>query len=505
MGLLEKRTAAISSPVMSPSSAAPLEIRSPYLSYVQPSLDCTDRVAVKQAVQARADLLQPFLEQLNSFGDRVRRVQLVRDPSLPHSPLCIINTSDDGDVDRIQLNGMAVLLLPPNHRLPLPPSSSSPLLLHHDTPVDWDSHSRMLPAYHKLVERVVNHHSNVVCTSITSSCLVVGVTRKGYIPWGESELPKHVDNHRVRVIERRCRHAVGDDEYRTRMDVIKPGATIAVEGTNNIGTIGAYLPSPPSPRFLTCCHVVHPSSCSAHGITAGFDIKPITQPTSQRWKRDCERTAPSFFRMFSSPPTIVAGEARSVRYGNHPVQIDGLSLNIGIDAALCKASELRAWSTNPEIEHPTRGRLIVDPRPISMSQDFRLLCHPQSLVVKRGAITGVRFGRVQFVGSLVDGSASNGVDVLHDSTSHKCHCPKGVSEPLLHQIEIAGVAQEDVQGAFAERGDSGAIVFLLPFNERNRIRPLALLHAIDEMTSFAYATPIEVVQQALGIDTFTFV
>lgn len=469
-----------------------------YLAHVQPAF-VLDNTVTQAAIQLRQQLLSPHIPVLNSFGNRIAKVQLVKNPSSPTTPLCIIDTTTN-DVS-ISLEGLATEVLRPHQVFRTDSPAIGTCWPPPSKPVDWNAHRSLLPAYHELVRIVATRHTNVVSVTISPSCLVAHVRRKGLIPWGEDPLPLSVQGRRVRVTEGRCRRA--SSEYNRRMDPIKSGATISVEGSQRVGTIGLHF----SAQFLTCAHVVNPE-CATHGDDKiKVRARRITQPHPRQWdiewaRRLEQRTwLSSIFSSSTTPPGIDAGTITDYVYNNVRFEIGGVSLDVGIDAALCHSDHSRRWSSEVELLHPLRGKLKVDLRnPVDIHKDYPLITHPDTRFVKRGSTSGVTFGRIQSLSGATFDDTFRAVDLLRE-VNHGCVCATPLPcVPLLHQYEL--IADFDfplmMSDVFADLGDSGAMVWLLP-PDSTTVRPFALLHATSA-PNIGYATPIEFVMRALGLE-----
>lgn len=449
-----------------------------YVQHVQASF-VVDQTFLTAALQLRHVVLAPFLSRLNDFGNNITRVQLVKNPSTPSKPLAIIEAAHD--LDAVSLDGLDTLLLHSNTTLPSMHEQPPPP----PTIMDWVAHRALLPAYHQLVVVVSTRHSNVVSLSISPPFLVAYVHHKGYVPWGEHELPSHIGGCRVKVAEGRC-HWASIEEYRRRMDPIVSGASIHSAAG---GTLGWYAP-PPVHKFLTCAHVIDANV-------------PIQQPTPHEWKLQQLREPPGLVaRLFSTPPSsIAAGNVSNSHYGPLPVQVGDQIVDAGVDTALCCANDDRRWSSLVEMEHPSTGELLtVDPRPIDLVRDYEVITDVRTVLVKRGKTTGVTLGRLTSVSGVVFSHPSRAADLLRHTAHNNLQAVEDVPPPLQHQYEIIAASlypSSEDNSVFAAPGDSGAMVFLLP-PQSTRMRPFALLHAVNSAYNYTYATPIEFVQQALS-------
>ena len=268
---------------------------------------------------------------------------------------------------------------------------------------------------------------------------------------------------------------------------VHPGASIAV---TTCGTVGAYLSS--RGQFLTCAHVAD-GVCRFHpATTLPLDVTRLRVLGRSVWPRCWAASAESDpdRRVYGSVNVTVGSPRRKIPFG--------------VDAALCDVAGC-GWDDDPRIpvdpDNDGAGFYEINWKPIKLGDGE---VKAGDLVVKHGAATGVRYGRIQSVSNAMRHSPRFDGENILQPAHPGCVCetrPSCAAAPLfLHQYQIRGhnTSKTKPTIVFADLGDSGSMVFCVKPDE---LRPLALLHAVEKETGYGWATPIEAVMTALDIDT----
>ena len=365
-----------------------------------------------------------------------------------------------------------------------------------------DHYTCMLPRFHSFVRTILACRSDVSSVEMgfgydavertwhSEPSLIVRVLHKGYRPMFEPALPKSYEKLPVFVAEGCCRLCT---DYKARMDPILPGALIvpcAGEQYGGFGTVGAIIATTTQlPRFLTNAHVAFPQ-CSYPEhlcVSEAADIQ-ILQP------------GPEFLTTSVPNAELVAGTDVRCVYGPVPYRVKEIERDFGVDAALCTAIDSRNWQRDPHIPiHDNRSENYkFDPRPIRLDTDMELIVGENTLLAKRGSKTLLTYGQVHFLSAaaIPCATAAIGADFLSHIDS-QCKCPQPKKIPFLHQYMISSMPMKpEWHQYFAEKGDSGSMIYLI--TPEKTVRPFALLHSV-ELDGSAYASPIEVVMHALNL------
>ena len=390
------------------------------------------------------------------YGSTLSDASVVRSPADKELPLIIVQLNVHPAPEPL-LSSVEVIVLSRSILLASDPLPRSP-----EPPVPGAYRRRLQTLLCSQTPRLTTSHSNITSIHIgfgygksgqwdERPSLVVGVNRKGFIPWGEQPI-SHQD---VSVVEGRYLHRIAGE----RLAVIRPGAELSrTDGELRPawGSVGLVFPS--TRAFITCAHVVE-RVCAEQGAQLGECRVSLDQPDADEWRRSrplkwwLERT------LLSRIQGIGAGVATRLYYGSAKVS----GLDIGVDAAYCEASGRRSWSGDPRIPR-RQGRdandcYILDTTPV-LIKDVAI----DDLVVKRGARTGVTFGRVTGITHVNSPDQSRTADVVRMPTLKTCGLHTHTHPCwFLNQYHIRS---DDMGRAFTDGGDSGSVVFRVSNDDR---------------------------------------
>ena len=405
------------------------------------------------------------------------------------------------------------------------------------------------PIVHAAQRRFHRHSSNVVGVLAGYSpdrassgwtnapALLVVVHHKGFVPLGESPLPRRFKGVPVHVFEGRCvagmppriQEIEHDDPRGTirLVDPIRSGASIGILGRGAVGTLGGFIVDSRSGTIylLTNAHVVQDAitadvADNNNASNNDSNTNIITQPSGPDKIRDALRTlqqnlnglvenrAPKaeqehvrqqMTRVRAGAPWPMTDDGRYVvavrptvhKRGDKQVRRagDATRSSVGVDMALCEYTGNRLVDVR-----------IAIPSDLEAAQQTHAIgrwdsgCDEEhDLVVKDGRSTGLTMGRPTPMTASVNPQQLGVHLLLRGDQPNTVHYQLRALAPTLHNQYL--VKHERSSHRFAFEGDSGSLCYLHDHNQAWELRPWGLFHSVLATNAWAYAvvSPMEAV------------
>ncbi|XP_060556118.1 uncharacterized protein LOC132716802 [Ruditapes philippinarum] len=334
---------------------------------------------------------------------------------------------------------------------------------------------------------LMESHSNLIGTSLSpvklrtlqdpehTTCIVLYVEAKGYVPVGEDPLPLHLEYDKDTVFKtdvRECQYAIATAGPSDRHEDLKIGCRIESRKVPDGGTLGGFIDHPDHGLCaITCSHVL----LSVEEFDKFYNRQISVQSLSK-------------IQCFQPMQPDICGEVCDVRL------FKGNENKGGMDIAFVKIAESRKPKTPsfpdifadaeemigkrpPFIDDLLSQTLRYDPR--SVIQNSKQM-KDYSQVVKYGFKSKLTSGIVHCFGS----SRKFQIDGHFFTEGRNAKTKKRKSTYLLtDQIQI-----RDDYGQFSDSGDSGAMVFVT--NENKELMALGILTGRVDQMKTTFVTPI---------------
>ena len=486
------------------------------------------------AIRIREQLLQKVKDYINrldyvisysfTYQDQAIFVILYTDKMHRLSQLL-----KDWPLDSLNIENHSVKFLPKDYEL-LPEFGREEKESRNTGP----DHDTIWPALQEAQNTLFQQHRNVVGITggyfkdqeVLTPCLKIYVHSKGYIPLGETSIPRRILDVQTKICEGRYHNLsgkasvtmnyanpAGDYHY---ADPIKPGVSIGILNKPYVGTLGGVLVNPTSPdqRYLLTNRHVAIDVCDPdlHSI--------IVQPSGTDYKREIwnrlsdeqksEEEKQQALKDLDLARCVI-GNVRIESWKSVSFQTKNLGpIMVGIDAAIVELKTQRQISAQMEFRDPDYALLET----VGHSGIFELgseLDEDVDLIYKRGRTTGVTIGAPQRLPAGICNRGLGEYEIEKKATagstsftfSHNrdpsCINPEEHRHspvPLLNQYLIVHKVMKPV---FAQAGDSGALCYLRRASDP-QLYPWGLLNGTLESKSYSYgiASPIDAVMKCVA-------
>ncbi|KAK3594412.1 hypothetical protein CHS0354_034147 [Potamilus streckersoni] len=302
-------------------------------------------------------------------------------------------------------------------------------------------------------------------------CLVLYCQVKGIVPYGEKMFPKtlQIGEHTLAVDVREGflrRGMLQPESLDSQNDKLRMGISIGAMDLNISGTLGPFVKlDGGNIGFITCAHVVEGGNGQ------------IVHPANGESLTDMHLSE------------RLCGEVRNIVFNpQFREQNNGLSINVGVDAALVKVKGKRGVDIEkfPSVTPKALERAGFDPsepphfRYGSIQYPLDFQCVQGKRVIKYGQTTGLTKGSIQLKGVMVK------------RRNAELETPTRFKVVMKNQY----IVERHGGVPFFTLGDSGAGVFLVGKN--NQLILIGLAIGMLDM-DHCVVTPIEYVLQALNL------